>query len=317
MELELVHTTTSDKFRLDGAWFEPDSPGADGAVADAILLIHGAGTNFYQPLLLDLAQQFSDQGYGVATFNNTGHDSLWARNEDWEDCCWRNCSGCPSRVYGASVEEVDWCRTDVRACLDWLGSRGFSRIIIAGHSLGAVKAIYYQSKYNDSRVVAVVAISPPRLSYSYLTESEEASQFGKNYAKAERLISEGRPGELMRVTFPSSNYFSAANYVNKLGPREKANVMKLAEKIEVPLLALGGSKETRMVQLRDVPADLAEAAVNSPRRDWHVVDGANHIYSGKTKEAAGTILSWLASLNYVAGQPSLPQTALGHFPPWV
>ena len=89
MEVELVHVTTSDHFRLDGIWLEPAGERDKSLAADAILLIHGVGGNFYQPLLLDLAQRFNRQGYGVACFDNTGHDSLWARNPESDMCCWR------------------------------------------------------------------------------------------------------------------------------------------------------------------------------------------------------------------------------------
>ena len=89
MEVDLVHVTTSDHFRLNGVWLEPTAQPDPDRVADAVLLIHGVGGNFYQPMLMELAQLLNEGGYGVACFDNTGHDALWARNPESDMCCWR------------------------------------------------------------------------------------------------------------------------------------------------------------------------------------------------------------------------------------
>ena len=89
MEVELVHTVTSDHFRLEGLWLESPNGNHVDRAADAILLVHGAGSNFLQPFLLDLASLLNSSGYGVASFDNTGHDSLWAKDPETDICCWR------------------------------------------------------------------------------------------------------------------------------------------------------------------------------------------------------------------------------------
>lgn len=203
------------------------------------------------------------------------------------------------RQYGASVEDVDWSRTDLKSCLNWLEQRGCSRVALVGHSLGGVKAIYYQSRAQDPRVVALVAMSAPRLSYTYLSESESAEEFLDYYRQADELIQQRRPGALMDVKFPVNHIFSAANFVGKMGPKEKFDVMTLAEKLQVPLLALGGSRERR-AHLRDVAPALAAAAVNSPQHEGRVIEGANHLYRDKLEEASEVILQWLAELRPVA-----------------
>ena len=209
------------------------------------------------------------------------------------------------RQYGASVEDVDWSRTDLKSCLSWLEEKGYSRVALVGHSLGGVKAIYYQVKAEDPRVVALVALSAPRLSYTYLSESESAEEFLEYYRQADELIQQRRPGALMNVKFPVNYIFSAANFVGKMGPKEKFDVMALAQNLQVPLLALGGSRERR-AHLRDVAPALAAAAVNSPQREGRVIEDANHFYRGKLDETSDVILDWLAELRPVA-QP-VPST---------
>lgn len=199
------------------------------------------------------------------------------------------------RQYGATVEDVDWCRTDLKACLGWLEKQGYSRVALVGHSLGGVKSIYYQCKAADPRVVALVSLSSPRLSYSFLAESESSEEFLEYYEQADALIKDRRPGTLMDVKFPVDHIFSAANFIGKMGPKEKFDVMALAEDLHVPLLALGGSRERR-AHLRDVAPHLAEAAVNSPQREARIIEGANHFYKGKMDETSDVILKWLSDL---------------------
>lgn len=199
------------------------------------------------------------------------------------------------RQYGATVEDVDWCRTDIKACIGWLEQQGYSRIALVGHSLGGVKGIYYHYKAADPRVVALVSLSSPRLSYTYLAESESGEEFLEYYEQADALIKDRRPGTLMDVKFPVDHIFSAANYIGKMGPKEKYDIMALADGIHVPLLALSGSRERR-AHLRDVAQPFVEAAVNSPQREAHIIEGANHFYRGKLDETSDVILRWLGQL---------------------
>jgi alpha/beta superfamily hydrolase len=199
------------------------------------------------------------------------------------------------RQYGATVEDVDWCRTDLKACLGWLEKQGYSRVALVGHSLGGVKGIYYQCKASDPRVVAVVSLSSPRLSYTFLSESESGNEFLAYYEQADALVKDRRPGTLMDVKFPVDHLFSAANFIGKMGPKEKYDVMTLVEDLQVPLLALSGSRERR-AHLRDVAPHLAEAAINSPQKEAHIIEGANHFYKGKLDETSDLILRWLNDL---------------------
>ena len=198
------------------------------------------------------------------------------------------------RQYGATVEDVDWCRTDIKACVGWLEQQGYSRIALVGHSLGGVKGIYYQHKAADPRVVALVSLSSPRLSYTHLAESDAGEEFLAYYEQAEALVKDRRPGTLMDVKFPVDHIFSAANFVGKMGPKEKYDVVALAEGINVPLLALGGSRERR-AHIRDVAQPLVEAATNSPQREACIIEGANHFYRDKMDEASEVILRWLGT----------------------
>ena len=53
MPLELIRVTTNDELYLDGALLLPESEVSSSLPVDAFLLIHGTGSNFYAPGVLE------------------------------------------------------------------------------------------------------------------------------------------------------------------------------------------------------------------------------------------------------------------------
>ena len=283
MLVDLIRLTAADGMELDGAFFEP-SPDAkpDGPVA-AVLCIHGSGRNFYTPATANMANDLRNRGYAALTLNTRGHDTVWVDRQT-------------GVAEGNAYEILDTGRQDLRAGIDYLASRGYRRIGILGHSMGAVKVAYYAATENDDRVAAVVPVSPVRLSCSYYIESADAEEFRGNLETADRMEAEGRALNLFYVDFPIKEMFSAAAYLDKHGPLERYNIIQHAPNIRVPLFVLSGSLETH-TRLLDVPQDMVTAAVNSPRAEYLVLEGGNHSLTNMMPEAGAAVLDWLASLS--------------------
>ena len=155
MLVELVRSTTSDGVRLDGALHRADNSADRRLPIDAVVCLHGVGANFYGSTLFeDLLPAFLGRGVAVLRVNTRGHDRVSIANT----------TGGPVQQ-GAAYEVVGQCRYDVRAWLDFLAQRGFQRVGLMGHSLGAIKAIYAEAHEPHTKTGCLIAISPPRLSY--------------------------------------------------------------------------------------------------------------------------------------------------------
>jgi len=278
-----MNTKASDGLRLDGAFFAPKQGARRAGPVDAILLIHGSAGNFYTPNTVATAEALCAQGYACLSLNTNAHDTVWANNVD-------------HKFYGVAFEVLDRSRLDLRAGIDYLWGLGYRRIGILGHSMGAVRVTYYAATESDNRVATAIPISPVRLSYSYYLASPDAAEFQRNVQRANQLVAEGKGDELMAVKFPISQMFSAAAYLDKHGPAERYNLVTLAPRVKIPLFAMSGSLETH-TRLRDIARDLAQAAVNSPRAEYKIVEGGNHGLSSRSQEALAAVLSWLASLS--------------------
>src|SRR5207247_6347435 len=127
------------------------SEGNSPSTSTAAILLHGVASNFYisstfEPLIPKL-QEF---GLAVLSVNTRGHDSVFGAS-----------LGNVRRRFGAAHELVGDCRLDIAAWIDFLKSRGHRKVVLIGHSLGAIKAIYFQAHEKGADLVAVIAVSPP------------------------------------------------------------------------------------------------------------------------------------------------------------
>ena len=109
------------------------------------------------------------------------------------------------------------------------------------------------------------------------------------------MEADGRALDLMKVNFPITQFFSAASYLDKHGPGERYNLVDLAPRIHVPVLALAGSLETH-TRLVDMATDLVLAAVNSPSASCEILDGGDHSLQNRKSEASQIVLEWITKL---------------------
>jgi pimeloyl-ACP methyl ester carboxylesterase len=240
----------------------------------AFFLIHGVGGTFYARPYPQLAEALAARGFCVLTANTRGHD--WVT---------RAADGAPR--LGATFENFEDCLLDLDAGLACLGERGFRRFVVMGHSLGAVKVVFYQGTRQRPDVAAVVACSTPRLFYS--TRVQEQPDFADRMTQAQKLLGEGRGSELFWATAGSGpGLFSARTYVSKYGPAEQTDVRRLAPRLGCPLLTIAGSEEfsPTFVPYAEELARLANGTVQ-------IVAGAPHSYEGYESRVADLIADWL------------------------
>ena len=287
MNAELVRVAAADGLRLDGALRTPAHDAAGPLGIDAVVCLHGTGGNFYSSsLFAALAPRWLNRGAAVLSVNTRGHDLV------------NTASGGPAaRLQGAAFEIVDECRLDVAAWVGWLVERGYRRIALAGHSLGAVKAVYslaHDAERKLSHVAGLLAISPPRLSYSHFCQGPRAVEFQADLAAAEAHQSAGRGETLMSVRFPLPYLVSAAGYVDKYGPAERYNVLNFAAAVRCPALYTFGAIELeRNTAFAGLPELLGAQAAQGADLKVAVIAGADHFYSAAYSELADRLEFWL------------------------
>jgi pimeloyl-ACP methyl ester carboxylesterase len=253
---------------------------------DAVLLLHGVGSNFYSSVLLNhLSRCFADHDVMTLRANTRGHDFVSLA---------RSHVG-PQRT-GAAYETVAHCHHDIRAWSDWLERRGARRIVLIGHSLGAVKALYTMAHHPLDAVAGVVAVSPPRLSCSQFQAGPRSKLFLRTMQRAQTHLDQGHPETMIRVTYPFPLLITAAGFVDKYGPAERYNFLNFAHLLPCPALITFGQEEldSGSVAFAGVPEALARLSSGAGPLQSVTIAAANHLYDGHCEPLAHEILGWLS-----------------------
>ncbi|MBQ7372307.1 MAG: DUF1749 domain-containing protein [Blautia sp.] len=159
--MKRLNVATKRGSALNGVLF--DTAGAD-TVMIAITGIHG---NFYSnPFYYNIGD----------TLNDGGIDFIYAQTNDaFGRIETVNVNTGEKELIGSWNEDFHDTDEDIEAYLDYAKSAGYRHIVLAGHSLGANKVIYYLSRHHDSRIDHFILLSPAELRYlmSGVTEYEK------------------------------------------------------------------------------------------------------------------------------------------------
>ncbi|MEO1994190.1 MAG: alpha/beta hydrolase family protein [Planctomycetaceae bacterium] len=293
MTVELVDVQTEDGIRLHGAL---QSTAAHAQ--ELVICLHGVGSNFYGSTMMNrLSDDLACDRRDVLRVNTRGHDSVFAAHTP---------TG-PTRL-GAAYEVVDHCRLDVSAWIDWGQARSYQRVILLGHSLGAIKALYAQRFQPHPIVHAVVAISPPRLAAGAFRQSARSSEYLESLMAAERMLEQDRGSELIEIRFPFPMVISAASFHDKYGPRERYNILNFVQHIRCPSLYVYGGQELEsggpaFAGLPEaIQKQTAERRLEGCRVETHVVPGADHLYTRSRDEMCRVVSDWLHRITIADSQ---------------
>lgn len=139
---------------LDGVLFRSEEVKAK-TVLIAITGIHG---NFYSN---PFYYNFGD------TLSANGIDFIYAQTNDaFNRIETRNVLTGKPEIIGSYNEYFSYTDEDIDAYLDFAEKQGYVNVVLAGHSLGANKVIYYLSRHHDKRRVSrFLFLSPANLEW--------------------------------------------------------------------------------------------------------------------------------------------------------
>jgi pimeloyl-ACP methyl ester carboxylesterase len=284
---EIVFAPSEDQRWMAGVLMRPAT---EPARSVGILYLHGSTGFFYEPAGVYLGRELAQRGYLFVSGNTRGHDVAS------DDFPWpfihRPDDVAKYRLGGNSWARWDEEPYDVAGWINFLVSQGIDTVALIGHSAGGLRVLYYQALRQDPRVVGMVLAS----SADSLTPDDPA-----RVELAERLVAEGRGDELlpllegqpMILAMESAGYLAHWNRI--VAPFVADGHVPWIADIHVPVLATRGTMEPRP-NLRALVEDMRERAVQAPRFDIAVIDGADHSYTGRERELAEVVARWLETL---------------------
>lgn len=288
MKCDLVRTETSDGVRLDGAWFEPTPANSRPTAIDVAVGFHGVAGNFYSSNLFEnLTPAILDWGIPLLMVNTRGHDAVhysYARRT--------------RRMIGAAFEIVNDCRYDVAAWVEWLTRQGYKRILLAGHSLGAIKVVYAAATDCRPEIASLLVMSAPCLSGSNFRNGAESDRYLESLSAAQNLIRDGRPNSLMESTFPFPMLITAAGYIDKYGPGDRYDFLQHLPQVNCPVLLTYGELELQSgsTAFLGLAESVQRRMVTMPNLSLAVIPRADHNYSGESVALTHEINRWSRSI---------------------
>lgn len=283
---DLVRTQTEDGIRLDGAFYSHSHAASPAAESRGILIfLHGAGSNFYGGAISEtLAEILPAAGWSVLRANTRGHDGVFAATR-----------GGVGVRQGAAYEIIDESRLDCSAWVEWANSQSNAGVILAGHSLGAIKAIYAVSKASLN-LAGLIAVSPPRLSRAAFQYGPQSSEFMATLAEAEVSVRDGQGERLIESPFPFPMLITCRTFVDKYGG-EQYNILEHVPAIQSPALFVFGERELAGGGVAFAGLDKAVShRATTDLLEVRVVANADHFYQGVREPLGQTIHDWLATL---------------------
>ena len=278
---EIVWIKTDDGIEHDGVVMRPSGP-PNGT---AVVWMHGFTGHFSEPHQIRIGRYLAERGYLFVSGDNRGHH-LGASLGEWEG---------PLRMGGGWWELVSESWLDIKAWLDF-ASMALSprRLVLAGHSYGAVKVTWYQGERQDPRLAGLISASGP------IRPPSQRPELGEALVLAQRMVAEGRgldllpfgstgrPGSLSAQTVVDRGTSLVDVYGMEGGDSPLGNV-------RCPLLAILGTKEPRIGSPEDLET-LKRNARSSSRADTALIEGANHLYQDREEAVARAIYDWLERL---------------------
>ena len=291
MDIEFYRVVTKDKLILQGLLYKPVKP-----TNKAILHIHGMAGNFYENKFLDsMAKYFTKKGWSFLTVNTRGHDfiadfPLEGKEEKYK------------RV-GNVWEKIEDCVLDIEPWINFLEGEGYKKIILQGHSLGAVKSVYYLAKKQDKRISRLILASPPDM----IGLAEEGKGHKRILKLSKRMVKQGKGDHILHEKLWGWYYLSANTYLD-FGERDRPidvfntydkNKPSILANVKIPTLAFFGSKDdAAILSVKEALEIIKGKAKNCPQFDTGVIADAPHSYFGHENEVARRIISWLEKGNF-------------------
>jgi len=157
-----------------------------------------------------------------------------------------------------------------------------------------VKALYALAHEPQIGAACVVALSPPRLSYSWFCSSPDGPVFLATHAEADQLVTAGNPLALLDVKLPLPFVITAAGFVEKYGPDERYNYLRFAASVPCPvLITLGSVEVANNMAFRGAPEAVQALAGRYKHLQMETIAGADHFYAGVRDVAVDCVERWL------------------------
>jgi len=254
MSCSLVRVKTTDGVELQGLHF----PCEHDPRKSIVIHLHGTWGNFYGNSFIDyFADHYTKNGVSFLTVNTRGHDE------------------------GSNTERLEQCIFDINTWVDFALRQGYHKIILQGHSLGAIKVIYGLLRPylipDVNNITKIILLSPFDVRAFYSSGNSALLEEKVNQVE---IIAKNNPDALVPNDIWSMWQISAGTFLNLVGPKSEADIFPFRNnslqgsplsKMKIPVFAAIGEKDF--------------AAYPTPREAFNQLQKLNNVKAAFIAEA--------------------------------
>ena len=281
----LTKIKTRDGITLDGIYVAPKRKGKT-----ALIWLHGLTSRFYsgQPLIKELSEKCQKNGIGYFKFNTRGHDIV-VRGQG------------KHKLLGTLYEKFEDCIKDIDAMIHFAKRLGYKNILLAGHSTGANKALYYLYK-TKNRSVKRLLLASGTSDISGEIKRVGKKEFKKIVQLAKTLYRKNPESLFMTHGF----LFTAKRYLSLHLPGKAEDVFpyynprarwKELTSVKSPVAVIIGSRDEYLnIPPKKFIEIFRQNCKNSKSFSGIIIKGAGHGFYGKEKELTQNIVKWIEEI---------------------
>ena len=278
----LTQIKTKDNVILEGIYVEPKRK-----TKNAVIWLHGLGSSFSygQELMKELSSALQLMGIGYFKFNTRGHDVV---------------TGFEKPYYGSAFEKFEESIFDIGSMIRFAHRLGYTRIILAGHSTGSNKIVYYLHKKRDRRVKGIILLAP-------ICDNLHGEMiFGKKFLKKGLAIARKlKRKKTLSLMPPAYGILTAKRFwslysrgrAEDVFPYYSSSGWEELKSIKPPIAVIFGSKDKLLTSPAEEVIDIFRAnAILTKSFKGIVIKKAVHGFQKKEKKMTRIITTWIKEL---------------------
>ena len=253
----------------------------------ALIWLHGLSSRFSsgQTLIQELSRTCGQNHIAYFKYNTRGHDIV---NRDTSK---------KKGLQGAGFEKFEECIFDIQAMIRAAKKLGYRNIILAGHSTGANKAVYYLAKTNDKSVKGVVLVAP----VSDIPAKQ--LEMGKMALRKVIRIARQYKKHNLKLMPPQYGIITPTRFLSLYEPGHAEDTFPYydlnarwtsLEKIRIPIIAIFGTRDQHLDRpLKQIIEQFRKNAASTKSFTSITIKGADHSFQRKEKELTDELLKWI------------------------
>ncbi|NTU73016.1 DUF1749 domain-containing protein [Candidatus Roizmanbacteria bacterium] len=286
MNNQLVQVATSDGLFLQG-YFAPKEG------KKALLHIHGFEGNFYENKFVQvLASSLEEKGITFLSVNTRGCEKI----KDF------NTPDGKTKTIGARYELLEDTHMDIGAWVRFLLEKGYTDIILSGHSLGTYKVVrYLLTGRNKDSIKKLILLSPFDKKGALLTYTQTPIE--ELLTKAQKMVDAGKGDEMITEEFDNI-VVSYKTWISWYSQDELGRLYEFMnkdydfpalKKINVPTKIIVGSKDEFFhLSNPEHPEEAMEILLKSiPVSEGKLIEGSVHSFAPHEDILAKEVLAFL------------------------